>query len=390
MDELLKRFDIHYEPLDVRGFLHPTGEGFWRYLRIPRPDGPIPLADVFHEIVGREEEILAILKNGAGEFRLPGVAREAGSGNGRLYFDLDVFPVSGKEHAALVALEDQTPAMETRRKVIQRNNEITLLKQDLEKRNRELLAANEKLDLLGKSLAEKNADLNRFLEIIRIQNHELETKVRQRTMELLNSRLAVIARLARASEYRDVDTGDHIYRIGRSCVLIGEKAGLSREDRDRFFHASLLHDVGKIGVPDSILLKPGRLTREEWRIMKSHTTMGADLLDQDDFVLFRLARDIALHHHEKWNGLGYPEGLTGTAIPIMSRICAIADVFDALMSRRPYKEAWNLDRSAEYIKKESGVSFDPALVEAFFLVLDDIVRLRREPEGIELLSPELG
>jgi HD-GYP domain-containing protein (c-di-GMP phosphodiesterase class II) len=390
MKELLKRFKILYEHLDAEGLLHPTEPEFWAYLRLPFPDKPVPAAEVFFEVVGREKDILAIAKDGAGEFRLPAVGRDAAPEDGRFYFDLCVFSVADGRFPALVVLEDQTPAMETQRKVTQRNNEITLLKQDLEKQNRELQAANEKLDLMGRTLAEKNSDLNRLLEIIRTQNHDLESKVRLRTRELQDSRLAVITKLARAAEYRDVDTGDHIYRIGRSCVLLGKRAGLSAEDREMLFHASLLHDVGKIGIPDAILLKPGSLTREERAVMENHTVMGARLLDQDDFILFRLARQIALHHHEKWNGRGYPEGLRGENIPIMSRICAIADVFDALMSRRPYKEAWSLDRSAETIKKGSGTAFDPSLVEAFFDVLDDIVRLRLEPDGVEMLVPEFA
>ncbi len=390
MKELLKRFKILYEHLDAEGLLHPTEPEFWAYLRLPFPDKPVPAAEVFFEVVGREKDILAIAKDGAGEFRLPAVGRDAAPEDGRFYFDLCVFSVADGRFPALVVLEDQTPAMETQRKVTQRNNEITLLKQDLEKQNRELQAANEKLDLMGRTLAEKNSDLNRLLEIIRTQNHDLESKVRLRTRELQDSRLAVITKLARAAEYRDVDTGDHIYRIGRSCVLLGKRAGLSAEDREMLFHASLLHDVVKIGIPDAILLKPGSLTREERAVMENHTVMGARLLDQDDFILFRLARQIALYHHEKWNGRGYPEGLRGENIPIMSRICAIADVFDALMSRRPYKEAWSLDRSAETIKKGSGTVFDPSLVEAFFDVLDDIVRLRLEPDGVEMLVPEFA
>lgn len=390
MENLLTYFSIHYEPLDAEGLLHGTDPGFWNYLGLPLPKEPQSLTEVFYEIIGQEEEVLAIVKNGTGEFLLPGIGRETSRNTERLYFNLHILAVRGKAYPALVVLEDRTDSLEIQRKVTQRNNEITLLKQDLERQNRELEEANEKLDLLGQSLVEKNADLNRFLEIIRVQNHELESKVRMRTKELLDSRLAVITRLARAAEYRDNDTGDHIYRIGRSCVLIAEGAGISSRDRERLFHASLLHDVGKIGIPDAILLKPGKLSPKEWQIMQSHTYIGADLLDMDNFILFQMARQIALYHHEKWNGRGYPEGLAGEAIPIFSRICTIADVFDALMSRRPYKEAWSLDRSAEFIKKQSGISFDPALVEVFFDVLDDIVRLRMEPDGVEYLAPEFA
>ena len=387
MNRLLKRFKIFYEPLDPEGRILPSDPAFWKYLEIPFPERPPAIADVFDEVVGREDEILSIVHAGRGGLTIPAVGRDCAGDGSRFYFNLCVLGGQGGRDPVLVVLEDQTPVMETQRKVVQRNNEITLLKQDLEKQNLELSSANDKLDILGKTLLEKNEELSRLLNLIRAQNHDLESKVRIRTRELQDSRLAVITTLAKAAEFRDLGTGDHIYRIGRSCVRLGREAGLSAGECEMLFHASLLHDVGKIGIPDSILLKPGALTHGERETMKSHTLMGSELLGQDDFILFRLAREIARFHHEKWDGTGYPDGRKGGEIPVMSRICAIADMFDALMSRRPYKEAWSLDRSVEEIRKESGKSFDPDIVVSFIKVLDDIVRLRLEPEGIENLMP---
>lgn len=223
------------------------------------------------------------------------------------------------------------------------------------------------------------------------QNEELERRVKKRTAELVSvqqelhdSRLQVVRRLGRASEYRDNETGLHIIRMSEFAALIAKNAGLSQYDCDLLLNAAPMHDIGKIGIPDAILLKNGKLDPDEWAIMKTHAQIGADILSDGDTDLLQMAAEIALSHHEKWNGSGYPNGLSGEAIPISGRITAIADVFDALTSERPYKKAWSVEKSVELIKSESGEHFDPTIVEHFLEVLPKILELKdryREPES---------
>ena len=379
-----ERFGIRSCPLDGRGRLSPDAPGFWSYLGLDPPPSPVHLAEIFHELVGREGEIGAVVGKGAEGIRIPSVFRND------LYFDLHVLPDEG--NGALVALQDATRSLRAQQELLQQRNEIDLLKRDLELQNADLSTANRRLDILGRSLAERNEELASLMATIREQNHDLESKVRLRTRDLRDSRLSLIAKLARVAEFRDRDTGGHIYRIGRSCVLVGKRLGLAEEEREDLFHASLLHDVGKIGIPDSILLKPGPLALAEREIMKSHALIGEEILAGDDFALFRKAREVARHHHERWDGSGYPDALRGEGIPLMARICAIADVFDALMSKRPYKKAWSLELARAEIEKGAGSAFDPAVAGAFFSALDDIVRLRQDAalgeDGLETL-PEL-
>jgi response regulator RpfG family c-di-GMP phosphodiesterase len=197
---------------------------------------------------------------------------------------------------------------------------------------------------------------------------ELERTVRERTTELKETQLEVIHRLAHAAELRDDDTGLHIERIGRVCERLALQAGMSREDAERLNVASALHDVGKIGVPDRVLLKAGELDDGEWELMKAHTTSGADLLAGSHSSLIQIAETIARTHHERWDGSGYPQGLRGEEIPLVGRICAICDVFDALSARRPYKEPWPFENVVKEIARKSGTHFDPALVEAFMAI----------------------
>lgn len=350
---LVERYAIHSAPVDRNGRLVPEQSGFWRYLGLEPPSSPLPLTEVFDELVGREVEILDIVRSGSGEIEVPGIAR------GDRYFDLAIIPGDEDEEKlpALAVLRDSTQAMLAQQFLLQQRNEIELLKRGLE---------------------ERQARLDELMETIRTQNHDLESKIRLRTRDLRQSRLSVITKLARVAEFRDKETGGHIYRIGRSCVLVSRMLGLAESDCEAIFHASLLHDVGKVGIPDAILLKPGRLTPEEREVMQTHTLLGAELLGGDDFLLFRQARDIARFHHEKWDGTGYPEARKGPDIPLMARICSVVDVFDALMSTRPYKEAWSGEKAAELIRRESGSSFDPDVVVAFFAVIDDIVTLRQD------------
>lgn len=207
-------------------------------------------------------------------------------------------------------------------------------------------------------------------------NESLEHKVSARTAELNETRLQVVRRLGRAAEYRDNETGLHIVRMSKISRLLGAAMGMSEEDCDLLLNASPMHDIGKIGIPDHILLKPGKFEPDEWETMQQHSQIGADILEGDKSELLRMAREIALTHHEKWDGSGYPNKLKGEDIPLVGRICAIADVFDALTSVRPYKKAWAVDDALKLIQENKGKHFDPALVDAFMDNLDEILIIR--------------
>lgn len=217
-------------------------------------------------------------------------------------------------------------------------------------------------------------DLSRALSNI-VNRFVLNATLRVREIELEDARTEAIRRLGTASEYRDNETGMHIMRMTNIAGSIAKALGLSDEQREILFITAPMHDVGKIGIEDAILLKPGKLTADEFKKMQSHTEIGGRLLRGSD-SLIETARDIALCHHESWDGSGYPDGMKGEAIPILARICSIADVFDALMSKRPYKDAWSLDKTVDFIRSEAGKKFDPAVVDAFEKALPEIVRIR--------------
>lgn len=203
----------------------------------------------------------------------------------------------------------------------------------------------------------------------------LDDEVAVKTRELRDRENEIIWRLSKATERRDTDTGGHIERMSRVCGLIAEELGLPEEDCRLIEIAAQMHDVGKVGIPDEILFKPGTLTPEERRIMETHADLGWSILEGSESRLLQIAAEIALSHHEKWDGSGYPRGLVGEAIPISGRITALADVFDALMSVRPYKPAWPLDRARALIEDGSGRHFDPRCVSAFFARFEDIVAI---------------
>ena len=205
----------------------------------------------------------------------------------------------------------------------------------------------------------------------------LEAEVRMRTRELVDTQFEIIRRLARAGEYRDNETGMHVIRVGKSTHRLALAAGLGERESELMLHASTMHDVGKIGVPDRVLLKPGRLDGSEWGIMKRHARMGADILEGHAAEVMRMARSIALTHHERWDGSGYPNALKGEDIPLEGRITAICDVFDALMSKRPYKQPWPVEEAVEEIRRGSGTSFDPHLVPRFLDILESVIDIRR-------------
>jgi CHASE2 domain-containing sensor protein len=200
---------------------------------------------------------------------------------------------------------------------------------------------------------------------VAVLNEVLEERVRERTQEVLEREFEVIYRLGHAVESRDGETGEHIERMSTLCGRLALAAGHSEEEADAIRRASAVHDVGKIGVPDAILRKPGVLNDEEWEVMRAHTTVGAAMLAGSRSPLIRLAETIALTHHERWDGTGYPAGLAGEEIPLVGRICAICDTFDALVSERPYKPAWPLAMALDEIRAQRGRQFDPRLVDLF-------------------------
>lgn len=193
------------------------------------------------------------------------------------------------------------------------------------------------------------------------------------SVSLRDSQLELIHRLAHAVESRDTETGEHTGRISRLCHALALEMGWSEDDAQRLRHASIAHDIGKIGIPDHILRKPGPLDAEEWEVMRTHTTIGAEMLAGSANPLVQMAQTVARSHHERWDGTGYPDGLVAEQIPLEARICAVADVYDALVSRRPYKEAWSRQDAMAEIRRTSGTQLDPVVVAAF-------ERLEQAPE----------
>lgn len=193
--------------------------------------------------------------------------------------------------------------------------------------------------------------------------------------ELKSTHLELIQRLGRAAEFKDNETGMHVIRMSHVSGRIALEMGMDAGFAEQLVHAAPMHDIGKIGIPDQVLLKPGKLDEEELATMRTHPQLGADILDKSTSPLIKLAYTVALYHHEKWDGTGYPYGLKGEEIPIEARIVAIADVFDALLSKRPYKEAWPIDKVVEEIKSQSNRHFDPAVVEALLNCLPDLIAI---------------
>lgn len=204
---------------------------------------------------------------------------------------------------------------------------------------------------------------------VKVRNETFEQRVEQRSCSLALVEIEMLKCLAMAAEYRDDETGQHTHRVGTLAAMVAQAIGLSLEEIELVAAAAPLHDIGKIGIPDRILLKPGRLTVEEFAQMKLHTVIGGQILGRSQFPVMQLARQIALSHHERWDGTGYPQGLAGESIPLAARITAIADVFDALTHGRPYKEAWPVEEAMEAIKKESARHFDPELASIFLSAL---------------------
>ncbi|HBA59493.1 MAG TPA: two-component system response regulator [Elusimicrobia bacterium] len=219
---------------------------------------------------------------------------------------------------------------------------------------------------------------------------ELESEVAGRTDELnrafgriKSDSLETIHRLAMASEYKDAATGAHIKRMSRYSAAIARRLGLDEKTIETILYAASMHDLGKLGIPDAILMKPARLDPAEWEIMKQHSVIGANILKGSDAEYIKVGETIARCHHEKWDGSGYPDKLKGAEIPITSRIAAIADVFDALTSRRPYKESFSVEKSLAIISEGRGSHFDPAVVDAFFAVQDELLAIKQQYDDAE-------
>jgi putative two-component system response regulator len=221
-----------------------------------------------------------------------------------------------------------------------------------------------------------------YHESMRNYQQHLEVEVARKTKELQQTALETIHRLTRAAEYRDDDTGLHILRMSHYAATIAQQMGQDRDEVESLLYAAPMHDVGKIGIPDGILLKKGKLAPEEWEIMKTHATLGARILEGSHSEIIQLAELIALTHHEKWDGNGYPNGLKGEEIPLVGRIAAVADVFDALTSKRPYKEAFPVEKAKSILHADRGSHFDPAVVDAFFEAETEFIAIKEKFGGL--------
>ena len=217
------------------------------------------------------------------------------------------------------------------------------------------------------------------------QNRELTRRVDEQTVELIETRHEIIRRLGRAAEFRDNETGLHVVRMSHYARIVAIGHGIEEDWANRLLHAAPMHDVGKIGIPDGILLKQGKLDPVEWQVMKRHPEIGAMIIGESATPLMQMAREIALCHHEKFDGTGYPRGLAGTDIPLEARISTLVDVFDALTTVRPYKDAWSIEDTLAFLRGNSGKHFDPVLVEVFLRDFDKIMAVRekyREDETV--------
>ncbi|MBT9491694.1 MAG: HD domain-containing protein [Paucibacter sp.] len=205
----------------------------------------------------------------------------------------------------------------------------------------------------------------------------LAGEVAKATQEVLARERETVVRLSKAAEYRDPETGAHILRMAHYSELIARGLGLPEAERQLLLEAAPMHDIGKVGITDSILLKPGRLTADEFEVMKQHAQIGHEILKDSSSLVLQTGAAIALGHHEKFDGSGYPQGLAGAEIPIFSRIVAVADVFDALTSERPYKKAWSLEQAREHLLAHSGTHFDPLCVDSFFAQWTQVLEIRQ-------------
>jgi putative two-component system response regulator len=277
--------------------------------------------------------------------------------------DIAVLMVSGMDDPRTAAMATDSGAYGYIVKPFQRNEIVIAAANALERRHLEIenQAHRQHLELL---VAERTTDLTATVE--RLTHAE---------QALRHSQEEVIRRLAQAAEFRDPMTGAHLNRMSRTCELLAERAGLGRARSELIRIASPMHDIGKIAVSDEILRKPGKLSEAEWVEMRRHPLIGSEILAGSDSELLRLGGLIALTHHERWDGTGYPNGLAREVIPLEGRIVALADVFDALTSERPYKPAFEIDHAVALMCDERGRHFDPELLDLFLAVIDEVVGL---------------
>ena len=212
-------------------------------------------------------------------------------------------------------------------------------------------------------------------KLLKDYNKELETDIKEATKQLIKSDYETLSVLSNVAEYRDEDTHNHTKRVSHYSKLIAQKVGLDEETQDLVFYASPLHDIGKIGIKDGILLKPGKLSEEEFKEMQKHATIGYNMLKDFNNKYLKIGAEIAYSHHEKFNGKGYPNGLKGDEINVLGQIVAIADVFDALTSKRPYKEAWSMEKAFKLIEDEAGEQFNPIFAQIFLASKDEILEI---------------
>ncbi|MBF0462258.1 MAG: response regulator [Magnetococcales bacterium] len=227
------------------------------------------------------------------------------------------------------------------------------------------------MHLAQRCLARRNASLAAAVD-------ERTAQLEERNRQLLQSQLEILARLGRAAEFRDNETGFHVARMSRYAERLGQALGLDETQSTLLGHCAPMHDIGKVGIPDAILLKPGKLDPKEWAVMCRHPEIGANILACSTSPWLETSRVIALSHHERWDGTGYPQGLRGEAIPLFGRIVAVADVFDALTSARPYKPAWPVAQAVTALQAGCGTQFEPALVTTFVNILEDVLLIRAQ------------
>lgn len=263
---------------------------------------------------------------------------------------------------------------------------IVMVTAETERRVRQIALEAGATDFLSKPIEpiELKARLRNLLALreahnsLRRRAEGLGAQVARATRAIVEREEELVLRLARATEYRDCETGAHIERIAHYSQIIAEAYGLGPEMCHEIFLASPMHDIGKLGVPDAVLLKPGPLTDQERAIMQTHTVIGYRVLENSSSALIELAAKIALSHHERFDGTGYPRAIAGESIPLAARIVSVADVFDALTSERPYKKAWPVPKAVEYLHSQRGTQFDPQVVDAFMHRLPDVLAIHRD------------
>jgi len=217
-----------------------------------------------------------------------------------------------------------------------------------------------------------------WFSTINTQIKSLEKRLRQETRNLMESRAEIVQRLSLAAEHRDPETGDHIHRMSHYCYCIAVARGYSEKESQLLLNASPMHDIGKLGIPDSVLLNPRELTAEEWVIMRDHAVIGERILSGSQSELVQLGMVVAGTHHEKWNGTGYPNQLAGDSIPIWGRIAALADVFDAMTTKRVYQLPVSVEKAFAYIEDQKGEHFDPELTDLFLTIKPKILKIKNQ------------